>query len=38
MGLRPGDRLGIWGPNSSEWFISRMAAARGGFIAVNILI
>ncbi|KAJ9590937.1 hypothetical protein L9F63_016035, partial [Diploptera punctata] len=36
LGLKRGDRLGIWGPNSSEWFISRLAAARGGFIAVQL--
>ncbi|XP_069678756.1 medium-chain acyl-CoA ligase ACSF2, mitochondrial-like [Periplaneta americana] len=36
MGLNPGDRLGIWGPSSSEWYISRVAAARGGFIAVQL--
>ena len=35
MGLSPGDRLGIWGPNSSEWFISRLAAARAGLVAVS---
>ncbi|XP_023720130.1 medium-chain acyl-CoA ligase ACSF2, mitochondrial isoform X2 [Cryptotermes secundus] len=34
LGLSPGDRLGIWGPNSSDWFISRIAAARAGLIAV----
>ncbi|KDR21552.1 Acyl-CoA synthetase family member 2, mitochondrial, partial [Zootermopsis nevadensis] len=36
LGLSPGNRLGIWGPNSSEWFISRLAAARAGLIAVQI--
>jgi fatty-acyl-CoA synthase len=36
LGLSPGDRLGIWGPNSSEWFVSRIAAARAGLIAVSI--
>ncbi|KAJ9590933.1 hypothetical protein L9F63_016031 [Diploptera punctata] len=36
LGLKPSDMLGIWGPNSSEWFISRLAAARGGFIVVQI--
>lgn len=36
LGLNPGDRVGIWGPNSSEWYLSRLAAARGGFIAVHI--
>ncbi|XP_023726762.1 medium-chain acyl-CoA ligase ACSF2, mitochondrial, partial [Cryptotermes secundus] len=36
LGLSPGDRLAIWGPNSIQWYISRLAAARGGFIAVQI--
>ncbi|PNF29202.1 hypothetical protein B7P43_G10798 [Cryptotermes secundus] len=36
LGLKPGDRLGIWGPNSSDWYISRVAAARAGLIAVQI--
>ncbi|XP_069678066.1 medium-chain acyl-CoA ligase ACSF2, mitochondrial-like [Periplaneta americana] len=36
LGLNPGDRLGIWGPNSIEWYICRLAAARGGFIAVQL--
>ncbi|XP_069678061.1 medium-chain acyl-CoA ligase ACSF2, mitochondrial-like isoform X1 [Periplaneta americana] len=36
LGLSPGDRLAIWGPNSSEWYIARFAAARGGFIAVHL--
>lgn len=36
LGLSPGDRLAIWGPNSSQWYISRLAAARGGFIVVQI--
>jgi fatty-acyl-CoA synthase len=35
LGLNPGDRVAIWGPNSSQWYISRLAAARGGFIAVS---
>ena len=38
LGLSPGDRLGIWGPNSSEWFISRLAAARAGLVAVSNFI
>ncbi|PNF20733.1 hypothetical protein B7P43_G17298, partial [Cryptotermes secundus] len=36
LGLSPGDRLAIWGPNSSEWFISRFASGRAGLIAVQI--
>jgi acyl-CoA synthetase (AMP-forming)/AMP-acid ligase II len=35
LGLSPGDRLGIWGPNSSEWYISRFASGRAGLIAVS---
>jgi fatty-acyl-CoA synthase len=36
LGLSHGDRLGIWGPNSTEWYISRLAASRAGLIAVQI--
>lgn len=36
LGLNRRDRLGSWGPNSTHWYISRMAAARGGFIAVSL--
>ncbi|XP_063598867.1 medium-chain acyl-CoA ligase ACSF2, mitochondrial-like [Penaeus indicus] len=35
-GLEPGDRLGIWGPNSYEWFLTQFAAAKAGLILVNI--
>ena len=36
MGLRPGDRVGIWGPNSYEWYQTQMATAKAGFILVNV--
>lgn len=36
LGLKPGDRVAIWGPNSSDWYISRTAVARAGLIAVQI--
>jgi len=36
LGLRPGDRLGIWGPNTHEWFLTQFAAAKAGLILVNI--
>ncbi|XP_069678085.1 medium-chain acyl-CoA ligase ACSF2, mitochondrial-like [Periplaneta americana] len=36
LGLSPGDRLAIWGPNSAEWCITKLAAARGGFIIVQL--
>ncbi|XP_050307171.1 medium-chain acyl-CoA ligase ACSF2, mitochondrial-like [Anthonomus grandis grandis] len=36
IGLNPGDRIGIWAPNISEWYVTHMACARGGFVLVNI--
>jgi fatty-acyl-CoA synthase len=35
-GLKPGDRLGIWAPNCTEWILTMFAAARAGLILVNI--
>jgi fatty-acyl-CoA synthase len=36
LGLRPGERIGIWSPNNSEWVIAQLATARIGLILVNI--
>jgi fatty-acyl-CoA synthase len=36
LGLEPGDRIGIWSPNNSEWAITQFAAAKAGLILVNI--
>lgn len=36
LGLHPGDRVGIWGPNSYEWYQTQMATAQAGFILVNV--
>jgi fatty-acyl-CoA synthase len=36
LGLEPGDRIGIWSPNNSEWVIAQFATARAGLILVNI--
>ncbi|WP_119388167.1 AMP-binding protein [Taklimakanibacter lacteus] len=36
LGLRPGDRVGIWSPNNAEWVITQFATARAGLILVNI--
>lgn len=36
LGLRKGERLGIWSPNCSEWVLTQMATARIGVILVNI--
>src|ERR1700747_2133187 len=36
LGLCPGDRIGIWSPNNSEWVLTQFATAKIGFILVNI--
>ncbi|HEX6460053.1 MAG TPA: AMP-binding protein [Thermoleophilaceae bacterium] len=36
IGLRPGDRLGIWSPNCVEWLMLQYATAKAGVILVNI--
>jgi fatty-acyl-CoA synthase len=36
LGVRCGDRVGIWSPNRSEWLVTQFATARLGAILVNI--
>ena len=36
LGLQPGDRVGIWAPNCSEWTVTQFATAKAGLILVNI--
>ena len=36
LGLEPGDRVGIWSPNTAEWVITQFATAKAGLILVNI--
>lgn len=36
LGMRKGDRLGIWGPNDLEWLITSLATSRIGMICVAI--
>ena len=36
IGLRPGDRMGIWAPNCAEWLLVQYASAKAGVILVNI--
>jgi fatty-acyl-CoA synthase len=36
IGLKPGDRVGIWAPNCAEWTLVQFATARVGLILVNI--
>ncbi|MFZ9407150.1 MAG: AMP-binding protein [Burkholderiaceae bacterium] len=35
LGLEPGDRIGIWAPNCSEWTLTQIATAKAGLILVN---
>jgi fatty-acyl-CoA synthase len=36
LDLHPGDRVGIWSPNNSEWVLTQFATAKAGLILVNI--
>jgi fatty-acyl-CoA synthase len=36
LGLRPGDRIGIWSQNNFEWVVTQFATAKAGLILVNI--
>ena len=36
LDLSPGDRIGIWSPNNSEWVLTQFASAKAGLILVNI--
>ena len=35
-GVAQGDRVGIWGPNSAEWTLVQLAAAKVGAVLVNV--
>jgi fatty-acyl-CoA synthase len=36
LGLRPGDRAGIWASNCLEWLLLQLAAPRCGIVLVNV--
>ncbi len=36
LGLKPGERIGIWSPNTLEWALTQFATAKAGLILVNI--
>jgi len=36
LGLKPGDRIGIWSPNNAEWVLTQFATAKAGVVLVNI--
>jgi fatty-acyl-CoA synthase len=36
LGIRKGDRVGIWSPNHAEWVVTQFATAKVGAILVNV--
>ncbi len=36
LGLRPGDRAGVWASNCLEWVLLQYASARAGVVLVNV--
>jgi len=36
LGVRRGDRVGLWSPNCAEWLIAQYALAKAGAIMVNV--
>ncbi|XP_072737769.1 medium-chain acyl-CoA ligase ACSF2, mitochondrial [Ciconia boyciana] len=36
LGLKKGDRLGMWGPNTYEWVLMQFATAQAGIILVSV--
>lgn len=36
LGIRKGERVGIWAPNRAEWTVTQLATAKLGAILVNI--
>ncbi|MGE0423309.1 MAG: AMP-binding protein [Reyranellaceae bacterium] len=36
LGLRRGERVGIWSPNNSEWTLTQFATAKAGLVLVNV--
>ncbi|MEC9345977.1 MAG: AMP-binding protein [Pseudomonadota bacterium] len=36
LGLKTGDRIGIWSPNRAEWLLTQFATARLGLVMVTI--
>jgi fatty-acyl-CoA synthase len=36
LGLKPGERIGIWAPNCAEWTVIQFATAKAGLVLVTI--
>jgi hypothetical protein len=35
LGLKPGERIGLWGPSTYEWYLTWLATSKAGFILVR---
>ncbi|KAM6951533.1 medium-chain acyl-CoA ligase ACSF2, mitochondrial [Aplochiton taeniatus] len=36
LGLKRGERIGVWGPNTYEWILFQFATAKAGLIMVSV--
>jgi fatty-acyl-CoA synthase len=36
LGVRAGDRVGIWSPNNAEWVLTQYGSAKAGAVLVNV--
>jgi len=36
LGVRAGDRVGIWSPNNAEWVLTQYGTAKAGAVLVNV--
>jgi fatty-acyl-CoA synthase len=36
IGIRPGERVGLWAMNRAEWIIAQFATAKAGYVLVTI--
>src|SRR5216684_8664425 len=36
LGVKRGDRVGVWSPNCAEWFVAQYALAKAGAIMVHV--
>jgi fatty-acyl-CoA synthase len=36
LGLKPGERVGIWSHNNAQWLLTQIATAKAGIVLVNI--
>jgi Acyl-CoA synthetases (AMP-forming)/AMP-acid ligases II len=37
LGLKPKDKLVVWGTNSTQWYLTLFACAKAGIVLVSVL-